>query len=84
MKPEKAYKIQGYLFIIVALSAITSFSAKGAITRYEYYQCFIDLQCFIYNLKKGDVLVYVYWLSSAIFIASIVTVILLERSKKNG
>ena len=84
MKPEKAYTFQGYLYVLAALSAIVSFSSKGVLTGNKKYERSMDFQYFVENFREGGVWVYVHWFSSAVFIASLIAVIFLERSKKSG
>ena len=74
-------KTQTVLFVVSALSALTSFWAKGVIASDPASAKFIDLPYFVHNFDHAAHSAFVYWASSASFLLSFAVAGLLEKAK---
>ena len=74
-------KAQTVLFVVSALSAVTSLWTKAAIVRDPVSASYVDLPYFVHNFSHAVNSARLYWASSAAFLLSLAIVGLIERAK---
>ena len=74
-------KAQTVLFVLSALSAVTSLWTKAAIGRDPVLANYVDLPYFVHNFSHAANSARLYWASSAAFLLSLAIAGLLERAK---
>lgn len=82
IEPAKAYRAQGYLFVVAALSALCSLSAKSLLASTTQLSRFLDFSFFLSNFAHAELWAKVYWFSSGSFLGSLSIAIFVELAKR--
>jgi hypothetical protein len=84
MKNEEIYKLQGYIGAFAMASGVVGYGVKGVLVGKKSTSNYIDFQYFMSNLDKANFWPYLYWISTAFFLAGLTVAMMLEVKRRKS